>query len=224
MKNIILAVMLCYGYILSAQTLSYNDIGVLFTQENINGSARYNGMSGAFGALGGDMSATENPAGLAVYLNSEFTITFTNTNLKTATDFYQNTGSSETDFGNIYQAGGVVVFDTRANSGWNKVALGFNYSMVNDFENFWFAEGNSGFAPITDFYDNDPSPASTKMIFMLVRRSTPMILNIINGFWWKNITMMETGTHWMFRKIRNCSPMEKVFHSILGLFPSPAIM
>jgi hypothetical protein len=28
--------------------------------------------------------------------------------------------------------------------------------MVNDFENFWFAEGNSGFAPITDLYDNDP--------------------------------------------------------------------
>ena len=34
MKKIMLAVILCYGSILSAQTLSYNDIGVLFSKEN----------------------------------------------------------------------------------------------------------------------------------------------------------------------------------------------
>lgn len=148
--------MLCYGFISSAQTLSYNDIGVLFSKENTNGTARYNAMSGAFGALGGDLSAIENPAGFAVFLNSEFGITYTHTNLKSMTSFYGNEGSSENEFGNISQTGGVFVFNTHSNSGWNKVALGFNYSMTNDFENFWFAEGNSGFAPITDFYDNNP--------------------------------------------------------------------
>ncbi len=149
--------MLCLGYISSAQTLSYNDIGVLFSTENINGTARYNGMSGAFGALGGDVSAIDlNPAGLAVFLNSEFGLTFTNNDTKTRTSFYGNNNNSENDYGIISQSGGVFVFDMHSNTGWRKIALGFNYNITNDFENFWFAEGNSGFAPISDFYDNDP--------------------------------------------------------------------
>ena len=72
MKNIIFLIALGASYITYAQTLSYNDIGVLFTKENIDGTARFNAMSGAFGALGGDMSAIEsNPAGAAVFLKSE---------------------------------------------------------------------------------------------------------------------------------------------------------
>ncbi|VAW26595.1 putative hemin receptor, partial [hydrothermal vent metagenome] len=59
MRKLYLIVMLCITYISSAQTLSYNDIGVLFSQEKINGTARYNAMSGAFGALGGDLSSIE---------------------------------------------------------------------------------------------------------------------------------------------------------------------
>jgi hypothetical protein len=44
-----------------------NDV-MLFSGENIQGTARYNAMSGAFGALGGDMTAINaNPAGGAVF-------------------------------------------------------------------------------------------------------------------------------------------------------------
>ncbi|MDR0370456.1 MAG: hypothetical protein LBH80_01175, partial [Prevotellaceae bacterium] len=43
---------------------------------DINGTARYMGMAGAFGALGGDVSAVkDNPAGLGVYRQSEFVTT-----------------------------------------------------------------------------------------------------------------------------------------------------
>ena len=74
MKRIfLLTAMFCIAYITTAQTLSYNDIGVLFAKEKIDGTARFNAMSGAFGALGGDLSAIEvNPAGAAVFLKSEF--------------------------------------------------------------------------------------------------------------------------------------------------------
>ena len=86
MKKIMIVAMLCYGSFLSAQTLSYKDVGVLLSEEDINCSARYNAMIGAFGALGGDVSAVDlNPAGLAVFLNSEFGLSFSNTNTKTAT-------------------------------------------------------------------------------------------------------------------------------------------
>ena len=43
-------------------------------QPDINGTARYMGMAGAFGALGGDASAIkDNPAGLGIYRTSEIT-------------------------------------------------------------------------------------------------------------------------------------------------------
>jgi hypothetical protein len=47
-----------------------------FNQSDINGTARYISMGGAFTALGGDASAIQlNPAGLGVYRSSEFSIT-----------------------------------------------------------------------------------------------------------------------------------------------------
>lgn len=156
MKKLYLAAtLLCFGYILNAQTLGYNDVGVLFSKENINGTARYNAMSGAFGALGGDLSAMEiNPAGAAVFLKSEFAVSLNNRNTKTMAGFYGNNTQFENDFTNLSQAGGVFVFRGYGNnSEWSNIALGFNYSIANDFENFWIAEGNSGYAPLTDFYD-----------------------------------------------------------------------
>ena len=149
--------MLCITYISNAQTLNYNDIGVSFSKENINGTARYNAMSGAFGALGGDLSAIEtNPAGAAVFLKSEFSLSLSNRNSQITSNFYGNSSLTDNDYSNLSQAGGIFVFKTRNNSNWSNVALGFNYNKNNNFEDFWVANGNSGYAPITDIYDNDP--------------------------------------------------------------------
>lgn len=149
--------MLCVAYISNAQTLSYNDIGTLFSKETINGTARYNAMSGAFGALGGDLSSIEtNPAGAAVFLKSEFSVSLNIRNIETSSDFYNTNELIENDYTNLSQAGGVFVFNTHQNSNWSNFALGFNYSIANDFEGLWLASGNSGYAPITDLYDNDP--------------------------------------------------------------------
>jgi long-subunit fatty acid transport protein len=157
MKKIYLIALLCIAYISNAQTLSYNDIGVLFSKENVNGTARYNAMSGAFGALGGDLSAIEtNPAGAAVFLKSEFAVSVNNRNTQTTASFYGNSSLTDNDYSNFSQAGGVFVFKTPNNSNWSNVAFGINYSMANNFDNFWVANGNSGFAPTSDIYDNDP--------------------------------------------------------------------
>jgi len=157
MKKLFLIVMLCITYISSAQTLGYNDLGVLLSKDNINGTARYNAMSGAFGSLGGDLSAIEiNPAGAAVFLKSEFSISLDVRNKETNTSFYNTSEITENDYSNVSQAGGVFVLNTRHNSGWSNLALAVNYSMTNDFEDLWIAKGNSGYAPITDLYDSDP--------------------------------------------------------------------
>ncbi len=156
MKKIFLAMMLCVAHFSNAQTLSYTDIGELFSKETINGTARFNSMSGAFGALGGDMSAIEtNPAGAAVYNLSEFSTSLSIKNMSTNSLFYGVNQLSETDKLDLSQAGGVMVFKTGNDRGWGKFALSFNYQILNDFENLWIAKGNSGFAPITDEYDPD---------------------------------------------------------------------
>ncbi|MBI9041652.1 UPF0164 family protein [Lutibacter sp.] len=155
MKKLFLAMVVFVAYFSNAQTLSYNDIGELFSKESINGTARFNAMSGAFGALGGDISAIEiNPAGAAVFTKSEVAISLYNKKIKTNTNFYGLNQSSENEFLDLSQAGGVMVFKSNNNnSGWGKFALGFNYSVTNDFNNSYIAKGNSGYAPITDFYD-----------------------------------------------------------------------
>lgn len=70
MKKIIFAaVVLIYCTAIQAQT-EFDALKMV--QPDINGTARYMGMAGAFGALGGDPSAiSDNPAGLGIYRSSE---------------------------------------------------------------------------------------------------------------------------------------------------------
>lgn len=164
MKKLFFIIAVCTVYISNAQTLSYNDIGVLFTNEQINGTARYNALSGAFGSLGGDLSAISgNPAGAAVFLNSEMSFTVDFNTIKTDANYYGERTYSSYDDVEFSQMGGVFVFRTnygnQPNSGWGKVAVAFDYSKSADFDNFWYAQGNSGY-PTWVNDPNSPDPDS----------------------------------------------------------------
>ncbi|MDO5509711.1 MAG: hypothetical protein Q4F57_03335 [Weeksellaceae bacterium] len=95
---------------------------------SLEGTARFRAMSGAMGALGGDLSATTvNPAGTAVFLNSEASIT--GGMLKSGTDLtLGNTSHSNNEtVGQLSQAGGVIVFSGLDNANWRSVAMSLNY-------------------------------------------------------------------------------------------------
>ena len=141
---------------INAQVLSNSDVAILFSGEEINGTARFNAMSGAFGALGGDLSAGDiNPAGLAIFKNSSFSTSLALRNTDINAGFSGTNTLNDNNYLNLSQGGGVFVFNGGRHSDMQKIAIGFNYSINRDFENNWFATGNSGFAPITDFYDPD---------------------------------------------------------------------
>ena len=73
-KTIFLLAILFNFTFISAQIMEMDILK--FVQPDINGTARYTSMAGAFGALGGDASAIkDNPAGLGVYRRSDFTAT-----------------------------------------------------------------------------------------------------------------------------------------------------
>ena len=123
-----------------AQTLTESDAAILFSGEDINGSARCNAMSGAVGALGGDDSAVDvNPAGIAVFKNSGFSASMGLRNTNIETNFYGNTIENTDSYFDLNQLGGVFVFDAGRGSDVKKFAIGFNYSMSRDFQNNWFA-------------------------------------------------------------------------------------
>ena len=121
-----------------------------------NGSGRSAGMANAFGALGADpVSAFLNPAGMGLYVASEFTFTpsfevndasssFYNTNTaNTATRFYiGNFGlvlhsPTENTSGGWRAASFGIVYDRQASFHWNRQAVGdhVNSSIVSGFVN-----------------------------------------------------------------------------------------
>lgn len=82
-------------------------------------------MGGAFGAVGGDLSAISvNPAGSAVFNNNQVGITLSNQNIKNNSDYFGTQTSDKDNSFILNQAGGVFVFkDRNPNNGWNKIAI-----------------------------------------------------------------------------------------------------
>lgn len=134
-----------FSFTAHTQSLGYTDLGVLFSQENFNGTARYNAMGGAFGALGGDISSIyQNPAGGAVFTRSEISGSLSLENTNTDATYYNSTLLNNAMSFRVPQVGFVMVFDSPyANNNWSKFTFGFNYSMTNDFDNEYRIKGNN---------------------------------------------------------------------------------
>jgi hypothetical protein len=128
----------------AASAQNINDI-LRYSTENLQGTARFQGLSGAFGALGGDLSALNvNPGGSAVFNNSLFTVSGTNYNRNNDASYFNSLNSWEFNSLELNQVGGVFVFkSTGENSDWKKFALAINYDLVENFDNEFFASGNS---------------------------------------------------------------------------------
>ncbi|WP_196885323.1 OmpP1/FadL family transporter [Aureivirga sp. CE67] len=159
MKKILaLTLLLAASFHAKAQISSYTDLGTKFTSEDLNGTSRFVSMGGAFGALGGDLSAISvNPAGAAVFMDSQFTGTLGYRSTEFKSNYYGTPTNSNDDYFNIQQIG--VVFVNEYNSStWSKVAFGFNYTLSTDYDNDWRAEGNSNFPTFTKSPDGESEP------------------------------------------------------------------
>ena len=71
-----------------AQSQEISD-AMRYSQNNLNGTARFRAMGGAFGALGGDLSSLNvNPAGSAVFSNNQMTLTLSNFDAKNKSNYF----------------------------------------------------------------------------------------------------------------------------------------
>ncbi|MBW2961067.1 OmpP1/FadL family transporter [Mesonia aestuariivivens] len=114
-----------------------------FSNAPIKGTARYNSMAGAFGALGGDISAMkDNPAGSSVFLTNFGSVSL-------ASNFYNNqvslngfTSKTSDDQLDISQIGAVFVFNNYdENATLTKFAFGVTYDSNKTFNNEYNWQG-----------------------------------------------------------------------------------
>lgn len=129
-------------YISSVQAQDFSD-ALRYAQDNLNGTARFRAMGGAFGALGGDFSAiTVNPAGSAVFNNNAAAVTLSNYNTRNKSNYF-GTATSENDNSlDLNQLGAIWVFkDYETSSKWKKFTLAINYDNTNSLSNTLYSQG-----------------------------------------------------------------------------------
>ena len=104
---------------LTAQNI--ND-GLRYATDNTTGSARYQAMAGAFGALGGDVSSIAiNPAGSSVFIFNKADVTFSVDDTQNDATYFNSMRQSGETRADIVQGGGVFIFDNyNEESPWRK--------------------------------------------------------------------------------------------------------
>ena len=128
---------------LSLNAQSLND-ALRYSQTSLAGSARFNALSGAFGALGGELSAISiNPAGSSVFLSSELSITANTFNNEVTSSYFNDKNINSFNGIDLSQAGIVLVLKDEGNSKWSKISFGFNYQVNNNFDKNILARGNN---------------------------------------------------------------------------------
>jgi len=141
-----------------------------YSQEEFGGSARNIGLAGSMGASGADFSvASTNPAGLALYRNSDLFISpglyFSNVN-----SVYLNNPMNENKMNlNFNNYGLVLNIKNDELSDWRSVNISFGVNKLNNYNNFFEIAGhNSNNSIVTDLINqanganpNDLNPFST---------------------------------------------------------------
>jgi long-subunit fatty acid transport protein len=115
-----------------------------YSNTDFGGTARYNSMAGAFGAVGADFSVlSTNPAGMARYRESDFSFTPT-LNLSSSNSLHNgNTTYNSKENFNINNIGivGVSKANPESPTLWRAVQFGFGYNKLKNFHNRFSISG-----------------------------------------------------------------------------------
>ena len=142
MKKIFLSLLLGSSIITLAQETTIHD-ALRYSINNLTGSARFRGMSGAFGAVGGDLSSINvNPAGSLFFNNNFASISASNFNVHNSSNYFGTRTKENLSTLDLNQIGGVMVFeDISGKANWSKISIALNYENTSDFDNSLYAAG-----------------------------------------------------------------------------------
>lgn len=151
-----------------AQSQEITD-AIRYSQDNLSGTARFRAMGGAFGALGGDLSAINvNPAGSAIFSNNQLTMSLSTFNKKNDSDYFGTKTEATSNSFDLNQAGGVFVFrNQNSSSKWKKFSVAINYEKTNNFNNSVFSAGTNPTNSVANYFLSYANPSTNQGGFYL---------------------------------------------------------
>ena len=135
---------------LNAQTTIYD--ANRWMGSDLNGTARFVGMGGAMGALGGDISTIgTNPAGIGVYRSNDAMVSFGFSSYGTESNYVGNKMNSDKMRASFDNAGFVLSSKIGNATALRYVNFGFNYHKAKSFYKNMSMGGNLGDYTQTDY-------------------------------------------------------------------------
>ena len=119
MKKLYITLLLCGASLMATAQGTFDVLKMSETQ--LNGTSRYMSMAGAFGALGGDVSAiSQNPGGIGVYRKSDISVTMNLNFLSSKTPGGDKLTNTKFWFNNVGYVGSMKIdsdfFKSQSNS------------------------------------------------------------------------------------------------------------
>ncbi|MGV3460161.1 MAG: OmpP1/FadL family transporter [Flavobacterium sp.] len=139
---------------MQAQEMVTAGDAVRYGVDNVTGTARFRAMSGAFGALGGDISAMGvNPAGMAIFNYNTGTVSGTSYNMSNNASYLGTSRKKNDNAFEINQIGGIFVFNSNnPDAVMKKFTLGFNYENTGNLDNSFFVQGTNPNNSFSDYF------------------------------------------------------------------------
>lgn len=145
MKNIFTITTL--GLLMAAAPIGAQTIydAAKITNTDLNGTARFVGMGGAMGALGGDISTIgTNPAGIGIYRSNDLMVSFGLSSYGTESNYMGNKWNADKTRGSFDNAGFVLSTKIGNATALRFVNFGFNYKKAKSFYKNMEMRGNLG--------------------------------------------------------------------------------
>lgn len=167
------------------------------------GSARFSGMAGSFGALGGDFSVTTiNPAGLGVYRTNDFSFTPSFNNNKTSSTYLGSSFDDNRFAIGISSIGLVTTFKNPDQTEGNRL-VSFNfaigYNKLRDYNSNSFYNGRNDHWSITDQFAVNANQFINGSDAGILSNSANPFDHLGPGYWesimaWNNF-LIDTSTN-----------------------------
>ena len=134
----------------------YVSDGLRYSSGETQGTARFKAMGGAFGALGGDISAISiNPAGAAIFNRSHGALSASNNNISKDVAYGGGTANRTENNFDLHQIGAAFVFkNNNTKSLWNKFVVSLFYEQLQDYNTRFFAAGTTNNSISSYFLQN----------------------------------------------------------------------
>ena len=152
--------------------------------DNPIGSARFESMGGAFGALGGDLSAINvNPAGSAVFNDNQYEFTLSNSKKLTKSYYFSDTSSKSKNKFSGNQAGGVWVFKNYGEGNVNKITFSVNAQTNNSYYDNFEITGRNQFNSIDKFFLNNSNGVTISDVSVGSNETVPEVYKFLGEFY-----------------------------------------